>query len=527
MSCYRRICCITKSNKFSMISLVRFTYWIALVLISIMFHTSCKKKNPVILDNEVAVVIPIKPHGIPQSTNYTVWVNDDTVFTGQAGNESHKTYSFCTFDFSGSVTVRVNSEISIRTIDILPTSKEISYTILDSKTVEFTLQRPEMITLKLNDSNNHTLHFLTSHPETDRPDPENTNVLYYAGPGEYDVGILELASNQTLYIEAGAKLNGMVLIKDAQNVKVKGRGMIDGTYNEFIGNHPEGDAPWRLVYMVRSQNIVIEGITLYNSRSWTIHPYSCNNLWINNIRILNWEYGSDGTDISACQEVKITDSFYRTNDDPIAIKALSFAENAFYPNPMIQNMDVKNILVEGCTIWNMSWGNVFEIGYELRCNRVSDITFRNCDAIRQGGRGAVFSIHNADVATVENVLYEDIRVENAEAGMIGCKLFDLAIFYSLFSYDSDWGDIKPNEHWDNLLPERGIPIYRGKISNIIYRNIQVMDGNFPYSIFHGYDQFHTIESVLFENITIGSTQIENKDELKLEINEYVENVQFN
>lgn len=505
--------------------------WILLSVI--VFHTtiSCEsdKKNPVSNETAETVVIPIKPQGIAASTRFTVWVNGDTVFTGSAGDSYHGIYSFCTFDFTGQVTVRVHSVMEIRSLQILPTSKGIGFETIDPNTVEFTLTQPEMLTLKLNDRNSHLLHLLTSPPETDKPKPDDPNVLYYAGPAQYDIGILELQNNQTLYLEAGARLNGMVLIKDAQNLKIRGRGMIDGSVNQFEGNAPEGDQLWRLIYMLRSENIEIDGITLFNSPKWTIHLHSCKNLRINNIRIINWRYGTDGTDISACQDVEITRSFCRTNDDAIAIKALSFAPNALYPNPGIQNMDVKNILVEGCTVWNMSWGNVFEIGYELRCNQVSGIIFRDCDAIRQAGRGAVFSIHNADAAVVDDVLYEDIRVENIDAGKIGQKLFDLAIFYSLFSYDSYWGNIKPNEHWDNLLPpsgQLGGPQFRGSISNITYRNIQVMDGSFPYSIFHGYDANHLIMGVYFDNIVIGGKTITSRDDLKLENNAYVLHIQF-
>jgi len=501
------------------------------ILSSSILTFSCEKEQDIIPgDSTEAEVIPLTPRGITKSGDYTVQVNGENMFTGLAGNNHHGYYSFCTFDFKGKVTVRVRSEETINQLEILPTALGISYEQINTNTIEFAMDEPEMITVRVNRNNKNVLHLLTSHPETDRPSPEDANVLYYAGPKEYDVGILELKDNQTLYIEGGAKLNGMILVKDAQNVKIKGRGMIDGTFNESSGNHPEGEEPWRLIYMTRSENIEIEGITLYNSLRWTIHPYTCKGIEIKNIRILNWNYGSDGTDISACQDVRIANSFYRTNDDCIAIKALSFQENAFYPNPRIQNMNVKNILVEGSTLWNMSWGNVFEIGYELRCDSVSDITFRDCDAIMQGSRGAVFSIHNADNALVENVLYEEIRVENADAAGIGRKLFDLAIFYSLFSYDSYWGDTEPNYHWDNLLSpwgNRGSGEFRGRIRNITYRNIEVLDNNFPYSIFHGFDADHQVENVAFKNIVVWTINIPGGEELKLEVNEYVENIHFN
>jgi hypothetical protein len=387
-----------------------------------------------------------------------------------------------------------------------------------------------MITVLINGKMWKPLHLLAGFPEPDPPGQDDPGVLYFAAGEVYDVGILDLSDNQTLYIEGGATLRGMIRIRDASNVRILGRGMIDGSINTSNGNDPDGDEPWRLVYMDHSEHIEIEGITFYNSLRWTIHPYSCKDIKINNIRILNWNYGSDGIDVSACQHVHITRCFLHTNDDAVAVKALSFGENMFYPNPREPNMNVKNIVVEGCTVWNMDWGNAFEIGYELRCDTVSEIIFRDCDVLRQGGRGAVISIHNSDNAVVENILYEDIRIVNAESGGIGKKLFDLAIFYSLFSYDSYWGDINPNGHWDNLLSPwgpYGAAEFRGKIRDVTFRDIQVMDENLAYSIIRGWDADHTIENVTFDNITYLGSHMSSKEDLNLQLfNEHHRNVLF-
>jgi hypothetical protein len=471
-----------------------------------------------------AQVIPITPYGIPVSADYTVQVNGSEVFTGAAGN-----YSFCTFDFDETVTVRVTFVRKINQIKIMPTSLGINHTTINTRTIEFTLDTPEMVTVQINGDLSEVLHLFTSYPETNIPNPGDPDVIYYAGPNEYDIGVLQLQDNQTLYIEAGAKLNGMVFANGATNVKIRGRGMIDGTDLNTSGNYPAGEEPWRLIYMVNSQNIEIEGITLYNSKHWTLHLHQCTNLNMDNIRVLNFRNGSDGTDLSSCQDVVITNSFYQTGDDGIVIKALSFADNAFYPNPMINNMDVKNIRVEGCTMLNYNWGSPFEIGYELRCDRVSDITYTDCDIIMAGQRGAALSIHNTDPAIVENVLYEDIRIENANEGGIGSQLFNLAIFYSLFSYDSYWC-CQYNDHWDNMLspapPNQGVTQWRGQIKNITYRDIEVLDDNFPYSIFYGWDSVKKIEGVLLDNVIVNGQAITSAEALQLEFNNYAENIQF-
>jgi len=471
-----------------------------------------------------ADIISVRPEGVPESRDYKVWVDDQEVFTGQAGDDHHGLYSFCTFDFTGSIKVRIRSLRAVKWLDIMPSGLEIDYRTMDDFTFEFVLEEPKMITVLVNNDKSNALHLLTSRPETKKPDPSDENILFYKGGKVYDIGVLDLKDNQTLYIEGGAVLKGMVRIKDAKNVRILGRGMIDGSENESSGNDPSGNQKWRLIYMLNSENLKIEGITLFNSLRWTIHAHACTGMELNNIRVINWDYGSDGTDLSACQDVKILNSFYRTNDDPIVIKALSFDENSYYPNPPVKNPDVKNILVEGCALWNMPYGNVLEIGFELRCDRVSDITFRDCDVLMSDHRGAVFGIHNSDYAIVEDVLFENIRVENADL-VNGHKLFDIAILYSMWSYDKfeDPEMIRKyryNDAWDNLLPvlpgkEAFHAQFRGHVRNIHFKDIQILDGKLPYSVINGFDEDHLVEKIVFENISIQGRNLTNKKELKL------------
>jgi hypothetical protein len=486
------------------------------------------------------MVIPIRGEivshrgpDIPESKDFRVWVNGSEMFTGQAGNNNWK-YSFCAFDFSEPVTIKIGFNKSIKWVDIMPSILKIEHKTIDDHTFEFTLDKPKKITILINNDRKNALHILTNLPEKSRPNPNDKNVLFYKAGKTYDVGVLDLKDNQTLYIESGARLKGMVRIKDSKNVKIAGRGMIDGTDNKARSNDPGSNEPFRLIYMDHSENIKIEGITLFNSLRWTVHPYACKNLEIDNINIVNWNYGSDGFDISGCQNVKVKNSFFRTNDDCIVIKSLSLGDKMYYPNPRIKNPDVKDILVQGCTLWNMAYGNAFDIGFELRCDRVGDIIFRDCDVLMQEGRGAVFSIHNSDNAMVENVLFDDIRIENANQ-TYSHKLFDIAILFSVWSYDK-FTDRKMiakyryNDAWDNLLPvlpgkEKFHASHRGHVRDIHFRNIQVLDGKFPYSVINGYDPDHIVDNVTFENISVQGRKINNAKDLKL-FSKYAENILF-
>jgi len=79
-------------------------------------------------------------------------------------------------------------------------------------------------------------------------------------------------------------------------------------------------------------------------------------------------------------------------------------------------------------------GQAMEIGHELRTASVRDIRFRDCDVLAVHGHGGVFGIHNADRATVSDVLYENIRVEHHYE-----KLVDFRIVKSRWSKDDQRG----------------------------------------------------------------------------------------
>lgn len=89
---------------------------------------------------------------------------------------------------------------------------------------------------------------------------------------------------------------------------------------------------------------------------------------------------------------------------------------------------MKNILVEHCVLWNAEPGNAVEIGYEVRCDEISDITFRDLDIVHceyEGNQsGGVLTIHNADRAHIHDIVYEDIRVEDAQEKFVDIKVLD-------------------------------------------------------------------------------------------------------
>jgi hypothetical protein len=128
----------------------------------------------------------------------------------------------------------------------------------------------------------------------------------------------------------------------------------------------------------------------------------------------------------------------------------------------------------------------------LRTSSIRNIRFTNCDILGVHGYGGVFGIHNADHATVSDVLYENIRVEHYYN-----KLIDLKVIKSMWGKD----------------PERG------QIRNVVFRNIDVTqsiyNSGYSMSLIGGYDSTHTVENILFENFRLNGGKVTNADQLEL------------
>ena len=140
------------------------------------------------------------------------------------------------------------------------------------------------------------------------------------------------------------------------------------------------------------------------------------------------------------------------------------------------------------------------------------------------------SIHNGDYATVNNILYDDIRVEDARH-----KLIDLGVFISQYSLDRHPDEKERTQRylhgaWDGVQDAQFYgkekhARYRGKIKDITFRNIQIIDGKIPFSLICGYDDEHNIENITFENLRFYGRKIKNPNAAKMYL-DFADNVKF-
>ena len=400
--------------------------------------------------------------------------------------------SYAVFDMKGEAKVEVSTMYDVRWVDIRPLRWNLKPEYTSDNSFSFNLKEPANLSLELNGRiRQQPLFIFAGKPETKKPSKTDKNVVWFECGKLYKDVRLDLQDNQTVYIEGGAVVQGLITATGKKNIKICGRGILDGTHvKEMPGNRH------RWINLIDCENITVEGVTLHNGTTWQVALMHCNNAEIKSIRIVSEAASDDGMDICRSTNVVIDDVFAHTKDDCVAIKS-----HGDYPG----DQPTDNILVKNCVFWNSIWGNAIEIGFELNSDEVKNIRFENIDIIHVED-GATISIHNAGKAHVHNVVFENIRVEDSRQ-----KLFDLAIFSSQYSPDGNRDPEYSKKYylhgaWDGVqkVPagkEEYHGKFRGNISEIIFKDIQVVGGLLPFSVFHGFDSSKNISGVRIENLT--------------------------
>ena len=406
---------------------------------------------------------------------------------------------FTSFDLKkGSAKVTVSVKDHIYTAKILPTSYGTKSTIKDN-TISFDVDKPQQLTVEVNGDHIRSLHLFVNPEETDIPDPNDPNVVYF-GPGIHEISSVSvIGDNKTVYIAGGAVVRGILseeekaggrrpasFVLRGKNITFRGRGMFD------MGLVPR--AQGRQTMSVTVDGFKLEGVILCNSSTWTVSLRDCNNVHIDNMKLFGHRANSDGIDINSSMDVLIENCFLRTWDDLIVVKTLRGSKQ-----------DACRIHVRKCVLYN-EIAHALSIGAELT-RKVEDVLFEDCDVIGDHGREWTLRIYHTDSAVIKNVRFENIRIEES------VKFASLWINTAIWTSDSQ----------------------RGHIEDVVFKNITVNNSGYPLHKefeFLGFDADHGVKNVLIENVVINGRKVTQDDIVRnrreskegIVINDFVHNV---
>ena len=425
---------------------------------------------------------------------YDVMVNHEHIWNA---NTQPVTTPMTYFDFEGRVRIEVRMpglEKAVESAQVLPISSGIVPEVTEGR-VSFCITEPGQYTVVFNDSVNKALHIFANPPETDVPDPDDPDV-FWIGPGEWVMDAIALKDNQTLYLSGGAVLHAIISVSNASNVRICGRGMIDGS--DYPAWNQAGSYARVPIDLNHAKNVTVEGISLVNSNCWNLNSYSSKNVTIDNVKIISGRQNGDGFTFQSCTDHLVTRSFARTWDDSLVIKNYSGS--------------TRGITFRDMQVWT-DLAQSMEIGYETDKGltldpEISDVLFENITVLYNFHK-PVISIHNSDDAFVHDITYRNIVVENAM--MQGDNGFNKELI-EMTLQNSAWSTVK-----DEF----------GSIDGVLIDGLTVLNtvnGKVPASRLAGQSEENRITHVTLRNVNILGKDITDLKTLKMSVNEYCDEI---
>lgn len=261
--------------------------------------------------------------------------------------------------------------------------------------------------------------------------------------GVYLAGTLCLRSNVELHLMSGAKIQGssnpndyydftapgfkhemaaeggskcLICAYGEENVSITGSGEINGAGPTFYDTNsvlwerfydkPKTPRP-RMIIFYKCRNVKFEDTSFVDSPCWTFWLINCQYVNIHRIKVIGDQkmINNDGIDIDSCRYVTISDSFLKTGDDCLILRAVQEVQD----DPAIcEDVTVNNCVLDSCC-------------QGIRVGCPGDNVIRNCafSNLIINGAGNGINIDNpkrylpkdcAGLLDVHNILFSNINI---------------------------------------------------------------------------------------------------------------------
>lgn len=421
--------------------------------------------------------------------------------------------SFAAFDFSGEVQVRLRPRVSeIQNCVIRPLARGIVPQMTNGW-VTFTLDAPAKLSVEINGNRSHNLHLFASRPEKNVPAEGDVGVIYF-GPGlhtadnhphlrrtttkEGTYGECVIPSDTTVYLHRDAVVQASLVVSDARNVILRGRGVIDATpWMVPSGARKSGDGAVSFpgIMVRRSKGVTIDGLVIKSPVGYLVLGGASSDVRIKNLKAFNHHLWGDGIDFMACSDIHIDDVFIRASDDCIAIYGSRWGFAG----------DSRNWLVENSILW-ADKAHAIHIGTHGSQNpekreTLGDLVFRNIDILEHDERSREYygamSVNAGDELIVRDVRFDGIRVESIPSG----ELFNVRVIHNSFN-----------------------PVPGHRVENIVFKDITYSGSTPVGSTVRGLDEQRVVKGVTFININYQGTIARTAADFNLQQGAFVQDI---
>lgn len=365
--------------------------------------------------------------------------------------------------------------------------------------------------------------------------------------GTYSVkGPIILKSHVNLHLEEGARLEfstepndylPMVLTKwegtecfnytpfiysyQSTNVAITGKGEIDGNGAAVFDTWKPKEKPamdrlrqmgndsvpvykrvfgdgWYLrpcmIQFFGCNNVLVEGVKIYDSPFWIIHPVYCDNVIVRDVYIDSNNYNNDGCDPESSTNVLIENVKFNVGDDGIAIKSGRDQDG------WRVGRATENVIIRNCHFarWAITIGS--EMSGGVRNIFIEDCKIDSC-------RNGIYFKSNLDRGGFfENLYMRNIEADVCKWGMINFRT-DYHGYrggnYPTIFRNITIENIKCNRVDSVAIMANGVP--EAKLYDITLRNIEVKQA--PKST-----QMQNVVNLVLDNVVVNGKQITEENE---------------
>jgi len=416
------------------------------------------------------------PEGVTQYTDaelfvgeqkidlYNVKTNNAQSWDGYAINRVDTAAAVIRLEGKATLTVKCHYTLSSTFTKVRPLAYGITPTFdLPNNAFSFEINSTGKYVIEPNGERIKAIHLFVNSMEDYEVSKTASNVIYF-GPGLHtsnndarlaNLSIVNVSSNQIVYLDYGAVVRGRFTSYNANNVQIIGGGIIDGSTFDRIAGQATGNTAFVPIDFDYCTNVTFRDFTILDPAGWTVNCYFDTGGVIDNINIITSRSNGDGVTLQSCQNFEVSNVFVRSWDDSLVVKN--------YPkwSDRTQHGTTRNIHFYNCTLWT-DLAQSMEIGYETVGEVLEGVTFENITVLHNYHK-PVMSIHNANDANVRDILYKDITVEDASMGG-----GDAGENKQLIQFNIAW-----NSNWSDQHAVTGL----GTIDDVLVTNVKVMNGN--------------------------------------------------
>lgn len=465
-------------------------------------------------DSEVQIITP--PNGVTQFNDlqvkventplplYGVYVNNEHSWSPNPTNRDLTGVGY--FSLNGKTKITVTGG-NITSCTVRPLSAGVK-TEISEGVARFTLKSAGNYAVELNDDPETAIFLFVSDIEADE-NPTGRVIRFEKGLHTTETSphifndTVTLTSNTTVIFDEGAVVRARFVANNAENITLKGKGVIDGS--AFTRNASTGEVKVPLDFNY-CKNLNFSDFSVLDPAGWCVNWYFCEDSEIDGIKIISSRSNGDGISLQSCKRIEVKNCFLRTWDDSLVVKNYPKWENRAVEG------STEDIRFENCTVWT-DLAQSMEIGYETVGKTLTRVYFTNITVLHNFHK-PVISIHNGNNARISEVYYDTITVEDGSMGR-----GDAGSNNQLLEFTVEHSPTWSNQHKVTAL---------GSVNSVSVKNLTMLGGN-PVVTMRiagsvdrrsGYNNtVHRVDGIALENVWINGKKLK-QNYAYLSINEY-------